>query len=395
MTYRITPGQIRKTNRQMIYDFIYKGRKVSQQDIAYSLRLSRPTVTSNLCEMEAEHLVAKNGLLNSNQIGRKATAYSIVPDSRVAVGVNVTRRAAKVIAIDLYGEKIDRIVLERPFEDQHSYYREISEGILKFIASLDIADARILGVGFAMPGLVSADGRSVVYGKILDCTGLTVDVFTRWLNYPCTFIHDMDGAALSELWSSPELSDAVYISLDRHVGGSFISERQIKAGKHGHSATFEHIQARQDGKLCYCGKRGCYETICSMEAFLGDRDPDDFFRLLRARKPTPAKRWKIYLTYLAQLMTQIRLVTDVDIILGGRFAPYFTEEDIQFLYDEIRRRTPFTDTDDYILISKMPSHNVTVGAALPYIRGFLEDIGPGRRKPAPADDKTCVAAPGQ
>ena len=66
-----------------------------------------------------------------------------------------------------------------------------------------------------------------------------------------------------------------------------------------------------------------------------------------------------------------------------------------FLYDEIRRRTPFTDTDDYILISKMPSHNVAVGAALPYIRGFLEDIGPGHRKPAPADDKTCSAASGR
>ena len=141
MTYRITPGQIRKTNRQMIYDFIYKERKVSQQDIAYSLRLSRPTVTSNLCEMEAERLVSKNGLLNSNQIGRKATAYSIVPDSRVAIGVKMTRRAAKVIAIDLYGEKIDRIVLERPFEDQAPYYREISEGILEFIACREIGRA--------------------------------------------------------------------------------------------------------------------------------------------------------------------------------------------------------------------------------------------------------------
>ena len=43
MTQRITPGQIKKTNRQQIYTYIYENRKVSQQEIAYGLHLSRPT----------------------------------------------------------------------------------------------------------------------------------------------------------------------------------------------------------------------------------------------------------------------------------------------------------------------------------------------------------------
>lgn len=49
--------------------------------------------------------------------------------------------------------------------------------------------------------------------------------------------------------------------------------------------------------------------------------------------------------------------------------------------DEIRRSCPFEDGDDFIRISKMPSHNITIGAALPYIQGFLDDIGPGTKKP--------------
>ena len=50
------------------------------------------------------------------------------------------------------------------------------------------------------------------------------------------------------------------------------------------------------------------------------------------------------------------------------------EEDIEILYEEIRRITPFEEAYDFILISKMPSHNITIGAALPYIRRFIEDI---------------------
>ena len=65
----------------------------------------------------------------------------------------------------------------------------------------------------------------------------------------------------------------------------------------------------------------------------------------------------------------------MDFILGGHLAPWFTEADIRFLYGVIRDYTPFEEAEDFLRISKMPSHNITVGAALPFIRAFLEDIG--------------------
>ena len=46
MKKAITPGQISRTNLELIYHYIYKNGPVSQQDISYDLRLSRPTVTS-------------------------------------------------------------------------------------------------------------------------------------------------------------------------------------------------------------------------------------------------------------------------------------------------------------------------------------------------------------
>ncbi len=377
MPKRITPGQIKKTNRQLIYDYIYKERRVSQQDIAYALRLSRPTVATNLIELEEDGLILKNGQLESDQIGRKAAAYSITPDFRIAIGVEIMLETVKIIAVDLYGRKINCVEREIQYENQAAYYQKISEDILKFISSLEITVSRILGIGFAMQGLVSADGNTVTYGKILNCSGLKIDVFTGRLPYPCHFIHDSDSAALSELWSSPELTSALYLSLSRHLGGSLISERKIMFGKHGHTATFEHIPMDPDGKLCYCGCRGCAETICSMDALLGNDDPDAFFDAVRSGAAGQTERWQYYLKNLSRLIGNLRLVVDVDFILGGYLAQYFTEEDIRYIYEEIRRNCPFELGNDYILISKMPSHNINIGAALPYIQRFLDDIGPG------------------
>ena len=374
MTQRITPGQIKKTNRQQIYTYIYDHRKVSQQEIAYGLHLSRPTVATNLAEMEEDGLIFKNGQLDSDQIGRKAVAYSVDAVYRIAIGVELTRRQVKIIAVDLYGEKIRRVVLDIAYQNREEYYKQVCDELLAFIADLTIDDKAILGIGFAMQGLVSADGTTVTYGVILDCTGLTIDVFTQWLPYPCTFIHDPDGAALSELWSSPELTDAIYLSLSRHLGASMIIDRAIRTGKHGHSATFEHVQVRPRGELCYCGKRGCWETVCSMDALLGDSEPEPFFEAVRSREPEAVHHWQEYLRSLGKLIAGLHLLYDADFILGGHLAPFFVEEDIEILYEEIRRITPFEEAYDFILISKMPSHNITIGAALPYIRRFIEDI---------------------
>lgn len=112
-----------------------------------------------------------------------------------------------------------------------------------------------------------------------------------------------------------------------------------------------------------------------MQALLGDGDPEDFFQLVRGGAPEQVKRWHTYLKNLAGLIGILHLVYDVDFILGGHLAPYFTQSDIRLIYKEIRRSCPFANSDDYLLISKMPSHNITIGVALPYIQAFLEDIG--------------------
>ena len=134
-------------------------------------------------------------------------------------------------------------------------------------------------------------------------------------------IHDADSAA-AELWASPDLNDAFYLSLSNHLGASLISERRLISGIHGHSSTIEHIQMEPGGNLCYCGKHGCMETLKTF-------------------------------------------------ILGGYLAPYLNESDLAFLYMEIEKLTPFPETSDFLQISKMPKHNITIGAALPYIQEFL------------------------
>ena len=68
----------------------------------------------------------------------------------------------------------------------------------------------------------------------------------------------------------------------------------------------------------------------------------------------------------------MHLLLDTNFVLGGYLASHITQKDIEQIYDEISRMTPFPEVRDYIYISKMPKHNITIGAALPFIRAFLD-----------------------
>ncbi|MGF0017969.1 ROK family protein [Sporofaciens sp. SGI.106] len=374
MKKSITPNQIKENNRNLIYHYIYQNGKVSQQDISYNLRLSRPTITTNLTNLEADGLIQKNGQIDTEYVGRKASAYSIVSDYRVGIGVEILKDEVKMIAVDLYGRKISRLAFAINYENAEMYYQSVCDKIFNFINSMHLSDHQILGVGFAMQALISPDKKTVIYGKILSCTELSINVFTKYLPFPCSFVHDAESAAVSELWISPELEDAFYLSISNHLGAAIISKGMILAGKHGHSSTIEHINMQSDGALCYCGKRGCMETLCSLNALLNKNETlDDFFKYLRLEDSSYMIRWNHFLTNLAKAINMLHLIFDTDFILGGYLAPYLCESDLAFLHEKIHQMTPFDEPSDFLRISKMPKHNIAIGAALPYIQEFLEN----------------------
>lgn len=47
-----TTKNIRKSNRKKIFNLIYEKNAISKQDIAAQLKISMPTVTQNIAELE-------------------------------------------------------------------------------------------------------------------------------------------------------------------------------------------------------------------------------------------------------------------------------------------------------------------------------------------------------
>ena len=372
----LTTIALKKINRSKIYQYIYRSKLTSKLQIVQDLQMGLSTVSQNLNLLENEGLIEKNGYFDSTG-GRKANAIQIVSDFRISIGVGILKNMFHITAIDLYGNTVYTDTIPLTYSNTAAYYQQITDKVKDFIDKNQYPENKILGVSIATQGITSPDNTTVIYGNIMNNTGMRLKDFSRHLPYPCHLEHDSKSAAFLELWNHPELDSAVVLLLNRNLGGAIITNHQIHQGRSMHSGTIEHICVNPDGPLCYCGNRGCLETYCSANSLeqASGMTIKEFFPLLREKKsPQLIQIWEDYLKHLAFAMNNLNLVIDAPIIISGYLAPYFTEDDTDYLLRQINSMTPFELKEEQILVGTHGPDTPAIGAALFYVKEFIQSV---------------------
>ena len=372
----LTTIALKKINRSKIYQYIYRSKLTSKLQIVQDLQMGLSTVSQNLNLLENEGLIEKNGYFDSTG-GRKANAIQIVSDFRISIGVGILKNMFHITAIDLYGNTVYTDTIPLTYSNTAVYYQQITDKVKDFIDKNQYPENKILGVSIATQGITSPDNTTVIYGNIMNNTGMRLKDFSRHLPYPCHLEHDSKSAAFLELWNHPELDSAVVLLLNRNLGGAIITNHQIHQGRSMHSGTIEHICVNPDGPLCYCGNRGCLETYCSANSLeqASGMTIKEFFPLLREKKsPQLIQIWEDYLKHLAFAMKNLNLVIDAPIIISGYLAPYFTEEDTDYLLEQINSMTPFKLEEEQLLVGTHGQYTPAIWAALFYVEEFIHSV---------------------
>lgn len=362
---------------QLIYHYIREQRAVSKQGIVVGLNLSLPTITQNL-----QYLISLGLIDTSNKIrntgGRSATAYAFVKRARVAIGVYLSAHHISVIGVDLSGEIIAMEKTRMKFDlDNDAYVRELGDLVERVKIATRVSDENLLGVGIAVQGLVSDDGEEVTYGKTLDFTGITRAQIAKYIPYPNRLFHDSEVGGYAEVWVHHEVQDAFYISLSSSIGGAVVMNNELHLGDTRKSGEIGHVVAvAKGGEQCYCGKYGCFETVCRATKLSDytDGNLELFFDLLKQGDEVALKLWDEFLDHLASAIHNIRMLFNGTIILGGYVGSYIGAF-IDDLRARVDARNPFSErAKDYLIQCKYKIEASAAGAAISYIDKFFESI---------------------
>lgn len=362
---------------QLIYHYIRECGSLSKQDIVIGLKLSLPTITQNINYLAEMGLVDSSGkILNTG--GRSATAFSYIPNARVAIGVYLTANHINVISVDLSGNIVEMENARVPFNlDDDDYLRRLGELVELVKRRTGVSDENLLGVGVAVQGLVSDDGEEVIYGLTLNFTGKKREQICKYIPYKNRLFHDSEVGGHAEVWINHDIEDAFYISLSNSVGGAVIMGVQVYPGDSRKGGEIGHmVVVPEGGKRCYCGKYGCFDTVCRATNLsdYSDGSLEDFFALLQQGDAGAQALWTQYLYDLSLAIHNVRMLFNCKIIVGGYIGAYIEDymDELRALTDE---RNPFDEkAENYLLPCKYQVEASAAGAAISYIEDFFQTI---------------------
>jgi len=150
------------------------------------------------------------------------------------------------------------------------------EASIEAIASLieelrDAAPESIEAVGVGVAALVDADRARVVFAPNLGWPAVALaDLLTKRTGLSTVVENDANAAAWGEFrhGAGRDMDDVVVVTVGTGIGGGLILGGRLRRGAHGMAAEIGHIIMVPDGRLCGCGRRGCWEQYASGSALV-------------------------------------------------------------------------------------------------------------------------------
>ena len=238
---------------------------------------------------------------------------------------------------------------------------------------------KIEGIGIAIPGTVSK--TTVVKSVNLGLENYNiVEALKKRIDLPINIKNDAKCAAIAEntYGSIKDYNNSLFLTLGTGIGGAVIYENKLLSPDGVPGFEFGHMIIKHNGKLCKCGKRGCFEQYGSMNAFKQriieeleldvKIDGENLLRVVEKEKHNPVVQEIIdqYLTDLSiGISNLINIFEPQAIGIGGSFV-FFSDMLLPELKNKLLKDNLLFNKRDELIINNATLGNDAgmIGAAL-------------------------------
>lgn len=327
----INSEQAKRTNRLLVLQNLSMTGGASRTELTRRVGLAKMTVTNITAELIRSGILRESQSLGHDRpgAGRPQMLLSFTPKAPAVIGIWLSRDACTGILADMALKVLETRTL--PLSAG-----ETAETLLDKFADL-CASLRgalspgqpLLGAGIASIGPLDLQNGSILnppnFGGLHDipvCAALS-----ERLDLPVFLENDTNAAALAEKYFGccASCSNFVYVGLTNGLSAGIVLRDALLHGQHGFAGELGHTVVDPAGAKCYCGRRGCLETLVTASRLLREAEGRfgypfrDFAQLCRfCESRTEGEEWLAgKLEPLALALANLANLVDPECILLG------------------------------------------------------------------------------
>ncbi len=267
---------VKRSNRSAALSILHEKGAMSRKRLAENMNLTPAAITKIVGELIADGLLSEGETVSSGNAGRREILVDLKPDAACGLGVLINIRCAVISCVRLDGQ----VLFAESFRieeraDAEALTEMLSKALLERMEAANIDRDRVIGLGIAVRGICSPDGRTVVnsFGALRQENDPLRDRFEAATGFRTVMSNNVRALFAAQMFLDREErgGSQFFLRCEYGIGASLSINGEIWRGVTEQCAEIGHIPVvRRGGRLCSCGKSGCLETIASPAAILRD-----------------------------------------------------------------------------------------------------------------------------
>jgi predicted NBD/HSP70 family sugar kinase len=272
---------IRDINRSLVLNLVRERGSLSRAEIARISGLSPSTVTAITAALLADGYLIEDATPGGghdgeerapSRVGRPGNPLRVDPRAGFVVGLKVAADAVTAVLTDLAAEPLVLETLLRPVDLPAAKAAGLmSDAVERATRKARIRRGALLGVGIGVPGIVHPERLYVERSPLVEWSDVDLaGLVEERTGLPVHIDNDVNTLTIAEqlFGAGRGLAHFLVVTVGRGIGMGVVVNGTLYRGGHGGAGEFGHVVVAPDGRDCWCGRRGCLETIASEPALV-------------------------------------------------------------------------------------------------------------------------------
>jgi predicted NBD/HSP70 family sugar kinase len=258
-------GRSYAETRSAVLDLIRSSETVSRTELSLRSSLTEVTIAKIVKELLSEGVIIEAGRGQSTG-GKRPTLFRLNTGVLYSVGVSLDSARVVIALCGLNGKLIERVDLPgHGSEPPPDVMTRVAKSIQQLLARRGLTRDSVVGVGVASTGRRRGSLGWGAYEEMKDVWE-AFDIAAE-LRSRCGLVviveNDANCVALGAFWAGGNDAprDFVTVYMSTGIGAGIVIAGAIFRGASDNAGEIGHIVVEPAGLECWCGSRGCLETV--------------------------------------------------------------------------------------------------------------------------------------